>query len=363
MKRRYWIVPFLLLSLLLCGWAANTAERRTELHIAAAADSESLRLLAASFDESQSKYRTVIDIYAPEDCERLYGEMASGSGPDVVDLSLLPLPEDLTLLEDLNAFRSDTAVRSEELMTQVLTSWEMDGALRMVPASFAVSTMTVRRADAEGQTGWNVADMERILAEKGSGWQLLNGWMTGEEYVKWIAALGKGLTEWDLQQNLRLAALLPSGPEQANAWPDASQEPSVAEVQVVQSAEAMGAICRGYGEDITFVGFPVEEGDGQFLHSEGPLLGISSASLHKDAAGQLVALALGRTYQQEMTERCGGFSVRRDVFDAALEKALAEVDGFSEREAKQLRQLTDQTHPVTTYDPAAVQRLQDMLHS
>ncbi len=352
MKRSYWIVPFLLLALLLCGWAANSGEQRTELRIAAASEDAALRLLTEKFNESQSNYQAVIDVYAQEDADRLRRDIAAGSGPDVIDLSLLSPLEDSLALEDLNGYWDD-AVRPEELMTTVLSSWERDGALPAVPTAFCLDTMAARRADVGDAAGWTAEDMERLWMRKGEGWLLLDGWMTQKEYVKWVASLSVGLDPESIQDNLHLAKLLPSRDADSDAWPDAPKGPSIARIADIQNPASLAALRQSFGEEITLIGFPTRQGGGHFFRSIGPLLAISAESRHKDAAWQLIALALGHAYQKEMTALCGGFSIRRDVWEAALTEALNQSDGFTEREASQLRDLTDRKLPVTKHDPAA----------
>lgn len=73
------------------------------------------------------------------------------------------------------------------------------------------------------------------------------------------------------------------------------------------------------GQEVTYIGFPVEGESGTIIESCGPVLAISAGSGNKEAAWEFIAGCLGHTAQNELPS---GFPVCRSVLDAWIAEAM-----------------------------------------
>ncbi len=132
---------------------------------------ELLDYAAVEFNNSQSQYKVVIKDYAEFDngLEQLGLDIAAGDGPDLLDLTVLPVEQYVRrgYLEDLYPFLdADPDLGREDIDQTMLAAMETDGALyKLIPVSMPV-TLQFRPEDLErvGELTWS-----NILAAGGEG--------------------------------------------------------------------------------------------------------------------------------------------------------------------------------------------------
>lgn len=354
MRKRWILLPTLLLALLLCGCSM---EEDHTLHIAAAFPTGELDALVEQFSETHTDCIVEVSYYPENAYDRLCTEIMAGDGPDVLNLFGLSLPPDSSWLEDLYPYiDADGALDRDDFVPTVLSSLEVGGTLRSIPATYEVMTLTARASDVSNADRWTFDEMRDILAWQDGDVHLLPESWVQTEFLRWIASISAGtFIDWEgrtahydspaFQEQLRFCAALPGSYSYYEADPNWR---SLAQLQVIQNPLVLQTISTNYGQPFTFIGFPTEDGSGSFFQCTTLHLGISSASEKKELAWEFVRQALTAEYQKSLAERWY-LSVRGDVMEEQLRGEIVpllpeddENEPLDEAVAEQYRQLVSQ---------------------
>lgn len=355
MKKRVAILLTLLAALLLCGCGKRNDEHT--LRIAAAFHTSELDAMVGQFNETHTDCIVEVSYYPENAYDRLCTEIMAGSGPDVLNLFGLSLPPDSSYLEDLYPYiDADVALDRDDFVPTVLSSLEVSGALRSIPATYEVTTLIARASDVDNAEQWTFDEMRDILARQGGDVRLLPENWVRTEFLRWVASISAGtFIDWQsrtahydspaFQEQLRFCAMLPGSYSYYDADPNWK---ALAQLQVIQNPLVLQTISANYGQPFTFIGFPTEEGSGSFFQCTTLHLGISSASDKKELAWEFVRQALTAEYQRSLAERWY-LSVRSDVMEEQLQGEIApllpedeENEPLDEAVAEQYRRLVSQ---------------------
>lgn len=355
MKKRFAILLTLLAALLLCGCGERDDDHT--LRIAAAFHTSELDALVAQFSEAHTDCTVEVSYYPENAYDRLCTEIMAGDGPDVLNLFGLSLPPDSSYLEDLYPYiDADDALDRDDFVPTVLSSLEIGGVLRSIPATYEVTTLSARASDVGNADRWTFDEMRDILARQDGDVHLLPESWVQMEFLRWIASISAGtFIDWGsrtarydspaFQEQLRFCATLPGSYSYHEADPDWK---ALAQLQVIQNPLVLQTIGNSYGQPFTFIGFPTKEGSGSFFQCTTLHLSISSASDKKELAWEFVRQALTAEYQRALAERWY-LSVRGDVMEEQLRGEIAlvlpedeENDPLDEAVAEQYRQLVSQ---------------------
>lgn len=355
MNKRFAILLTLLAALLLCGCGENADDHT--LHIAAAFHTSELDALVEQFSETHTDCVVEVSYYPENAYDRLCTEIMAGDGPDVLNLFGLSLPPDSSYLEDLYPYiDADDALDRDDFVPTVLSSLEVGGALRSIPATYEVTTLSARASDVGNADRWTFDEMRDILARQDGDVHLLPESWVQTEFLRWIASISAGtFIDWEsrtahydspaFQEQLRFCATLPGSYSYYEADPNWR---SLAQLQVIQNPLVLQTIGNSYDQPFTFIGFPTEEGSCSFFQCTTLHLGISSASEKKALAWEFVRQALTAEYQRSLAERWY-LSVRGDVMEAQLRGEIApllpdeeENEPLDEAVAEQYRRLVSQ---------------------
>ena len=190
MRKRWTLLPALLLALLLCGCGAKNDHT---LHVAAAFHTSELDALVEQFNATHRDCTAVVDYYPENAYDRLCTEIMAGDGPDVLNLFGLSLPPDSSYLEDLYPYiDADGALDREDFVPTVLSSLEVGGVLRSIPATYAVTTLSARASDVDNAERWTFDEMRDILARQDGDVHLLPESWVQMEFLRWIASISAG---------------------------------------------------------------------------------------------------------------------------------------------------------------------------
>ena len=299
MRKQWTLLPALLLALLLCGCGAKDGHT---LHVAAAFHTSELDALVEQFNATHRDCTAVVDYYPENAYDRLCTEIMAGDGPDILNLFGLSLPPDSSYLEDLYPYiDADGALDRDDFVPTVLSSLEVGGALRSIPATYAVTTLSARASDVDNAERWTFDEMRDILARQDGDVHLLPESWVQMEFLRWIASISAGtFIDWEsrtahydspaFQEQLRFCATLPGSYSYYEADPNWR---SLAQLQVIQNPLVLQTISQSYDQPFTFIGFPTEEGSGSFFQCTTLHLGISSASDKKELAWEFIRFAAG----------------------------------------------------------------------
>ena len=284
------------------------------------------------FNKESQEYRLNIRDYAMYDTmedysqglTRLNTDIVSGDVPDILILnSQMPFESYAAkgVFADMNTFlEKDEELKKEDLLSNILEALSSDGSLYRIAPSFSVTTFVAKTADVGAEPGWTMDDALAVLTSKPEGTQLLSevtsstflyytAWICGEQYVNWDT----GECYFDSEgfiKALEFAKSLPTEIDYSAVMDDESywQEmetqyrngKTILSLQYLSGFRDYNYAKQGvFGEDITLIGFPVDEGMGAGL-SLSNSMAISALSKNQDAAWEFVKTFFTEEYQDTL---------------------------------------------------------------
>lgn len=317
------------------------------------------------FNKSSGDYRIQITDYSQFDTmddymagiTRLNTDIASGKVPDILLLNnQLPVSSYLAkgLFEDLYPYiEKDGELNREDYLQNILEAYETDGRLYRLTPSFIIQTVAGKTKDVGAEPGWTLKELRAVMASKPEGVQYFDGMdrngilrssiqMTGEEFIDWDS----GKCSFDSEGFLSLLEFANEFPETIgedyyteeywNTYPVMWREGKVLLMMMyLDSFSSYNSIKKGsFGEDITLIGFPAEDGNGAAV-SATLELAMSSKSKNKEGVWQFLRYFLTDEYQSkigyglplsiESIEALGQEAMKRPVYEDET-GALVEYD-------------------------------------
>ena len=302
------------------------------------------------FNKANTEYRINIKDYSTYDTiedytqgmTRLNADIVAGDVPDIMILNTQMPVESYAakgIFADLNEFlEKDTEVKKDDLLPNILEALSLNGELYRIAPFFSVNTFAAKTADVGEEPGWTMDEALALLATKPEGTNLLSEmtassfmyytmWICGEQYVDWE----NGECHFDsdgFMKILEYANTLPRTIEYTaimddeSYWKELDEQyrngKTILNLQYLSGFRDYAYVEQAvFGEDITLIGFPTEEGNGAGLNI-GTTMAISAISKHKDVAWEFVKLFLKEDYQDKLTYN---FPVRISSLRKLEEKA------------------------------------------
>lgn len=302
------------------------------------------------FNKENQEYRLNIKDYSAYDTMDDYGQgltrlntdIISGNVPDIMLLNTqMPFESYAAkgIFADLNTFlEKDTELKKEDLLPNILNALSSEDGLYRISPSFSVTTFAAKTADVGKEAGWTMDEAMELLATKPEGTQLLSEitasnflyytiWICGEQYVNWDT----GECFFDSEgfiKTLEYAKSLPTEIDYTTITDDESywQEmetqfrtgKTILNMQYISGFRDYNYTKQGvFGEDITLIGFPVDEGLGAGLNFSTPIA-ISALSKNQDVAWEFVKSFFTEEYQESLNY---DFPVRISSLKKMEEKA------------------------------------------
>jgi len=316
------------------------------------------------FNKTSAEYRINIKDYSIYDTmddytqglTRLNADIVAGNVPDIMMLSnQMPVESYIAkgIFANLDEFlEKDTEIKREDLMPNVLEALSSDGELYRIATSFGVNTFAAKTADVGEEPGWTMDEAIALLASKPEGTELLSQmtasnfmyytmWICGEQYVDWDSGQCyfdsegfKKILEYanSLPREIDYTAVM----DDESYWKEIESQyrtgKTILSIQYLSGfrdyAYAKQAL---FGEDITLIGFPSEEGSGAGLNI-GTTMAISALSKNKDVAWEFVKSFLEEEYQDNMSYN---FPIRISSLRKLEEKAWGRPYYIDEQGNKQ----------------------------
>ncbi len=293
------------------------------------------------FNKSNDKYRIqIINYNDDEDWEagitRFNNEIASGNGPDIIDLSNVNLAQLASkgVFEDLNPYLdNDSELKREDYFEAVLNAYSIDGKLYSIPNSFYVSTVFGKTADVGETPGWTLDELMALWESKPEGTELFGGmtkdyilqsclmynfdsfidWQTGEckldseEFIKVLEFANKFPEEYEYDEDA------PSEPSKIQSGTQLLIGSSISNVQEYQMFSLM------FGEPVTMIGYPSAEGVGNAIQAS-MSYAINAKSEYKDAAWAFLKDFITPAYYEE--ENVWSFPTLISAYDAQMKEHM-----------------------------------------
>lgn len=289
-----------------------------------------IRRQIVDFNKSNTEYRIQITDYSQFDTEEDYSagltklntDLASGNVPDILlPNAQLPMASYVAkgLFEDLYPYiDGDQELERDNFFSNILSAYETDGKLYRLVPSFTINTVVGKTADVGAESGWTLEDLEAVMKKKPQGTQYFDGMtrsgilrysiqMTGEEFIDWDS----GKCSFDSEGFIRLLEFAAQFPEELgddfyneDYWNNSDSLWRNGKVLLMgfylDSFSSYNMTKKGtFGEEITLIGFPSQEGKGAAI-SSGMELAMSSKSKHKEGAWQFLRHFLMEEYQEKI---------------------------------------------------------------
>ena len=284
------------------------------------------------FNKENQEYRLNVKDYSVYDTMEDYGQgltrlntdIISGNVPDVLLVNTqMPFESYAAkgVFADINTFlEKDTELRKEDLLPNILKALSNGEELYRISPSFSVTTFVAKSADVGKEPGWNMKEAMEMVASKPEGTQLLSEvtastflyytiWICGQQYVNWDT--GECFFDSDgFIKALEYAKTLPTEIDYTTITDDESywqeMETQYRNGKTVLSMQYLSGF-RDYnyakqavfGEDITLIGFPVDEGIGAGINISTPMA-ISALGKNQDVAWKFVKSFFTEEYQESL---------------------------------------------------------------
>ncbi|MDR0220690.1 MAG: extracellular solute-binding protein [Lachnospiraceae bacterium] len=313
--------------------------RMTTLTLATFERNRELDNWVSYFNSTHHDIQVEIVNYATESLDpydainRLKAEIVSGKGPDLVDFGYYYSPLDASsgILADLYPFmESDPAFDKEDYFYNIIKSFAVGEGLYVMVPYFSIKTFTTVYPGLSGRDSIDVRSLMEIYENRPEGTFLYPGEMKHEvldriahgsmaNYVDWES----GTCRFDSEGFKALLAF-------ANQFPDTlvwAEDYSVQSVFMEGNAILYpGNIMSVFditgtklflGEAPTFIGHPMDSGNGNMAQKGFVAVSIGAASKNKEEAWIFVRSFLDADFQDSIDEL--------PVSRAALERQLAEA--------------------------------------
>ena len=292
---------------------------------------QEVRKSIVKYNKASDKYRvTVVDysVYDTEENwmggeEKLNSDIASGVGPDIVmsnDSSLIDNYKNKGLFVDLHKFAdSDPDVDLSDIWPNLIRACETDGKLYELVPTFNIQTLVGKAKDLNGKTSWTLAEMKAFAEALPEGSTLFEGSVSRESFLNMMISI-QGNDYIDMAN----ATCKFDSPEFKEVLEYLKTLPAEADIEDVEDGyydnydsfwrtgkvalytwymsdlRDYNYMAKGYfGEDVTFIGYPCNDGKGSFL-TFWMSLAISSKCKNQEAAWDFVKYYWSDEYQKSV---------------------------------------------------------------
>ena len=320
-----------------------------------------LKKRIVEYNRSSQEYRIVVreyDSYSTyEDYNagftKLNNDIITGSMPDILVADGLPVGNYIAkgLIADIGKMiEKDEELSQVEFLQNVFDAYSVNGKLYYVVPSFYVRTMLAKKSLVGDRQQWTMEDMQQVLATMPEGAQAF-GDQTREYFFDLVMQycgsdfidVATGKCSFDSPDFIAMMEFAKTLPEEItydeDYWMNFNYESQYREDKVLLYDNGIGRISNmnyvinGYfGEEVSFVGFPTQSGNGSFVSSYDNTYCISSKSRNQEEAWNFLRYYLTDEYQKD---GASGMPVKKDVFLEKAQEALERPYYLDENGEKQ----------------------------
>ncbi len=295
----------------------------------------------SDFNKTNDRYKVELTEYFPyaqdvsnEEWDNailnLNTRIISGDMPDILDMSNLPVQiyQSKGLLEDLYPYMEhDPEIRTEDYFENIFDAISLDGKLPYLTDGVAISTMLTGADIVDGNNGWTIQDLEKVLDTYGAN--SINN-LSGASFLKVMLQTDGSFIDWSLGKcsfdSLEFVKML----EFAGKIQESRQngfegmemsDTYAAAYEAVLSVYHITQYRNYYNGNLKFIGLPGGGGEYHVIKPE-VKVGISSSSPRKERAWEFVRTLLTEEHQMS----CISIPIHQRAFDKVMQAA---VDGKS----------------------------------
>lgn len=287
-----------------------------------------MRRRIVAFNKENEQYRIVVRDYSVYNTQedysagitKLNNDIISGQIPDILILtSEMPVDSYIAkgFLADIGKMiEEDEELAMEDYMTNVFEAYSVNGKLYSVIPAFRVATVMGKTADVGETPGWTLADLQALMEAHPEAsvfgrstvrneilWQIMR--FAGTSFVD----RDSGKCHFDTQEFIDLLEFMTQFPEEfdydsegEDYWKDyetqyRSGKTLLMNVSLSDFDNYIYWAHGMFGEPVTMIGFPSEEGIGAAIGAESQYA-ISARSQNKEGAWEFLRYYLTEEYQK-----------------------------------------------------------------
>lgn len=312
----------------------------------------SVRNRIIDFNKSNPKYRITIKDYSQyatmEDWMASYTQMnndiVSGQMPDIlVNTQNMPTENYIAkgLLADVGKMiEEDEELSQEEFLENVFRTYSVDGKLYQIIPNFSITSFIGKTSLVGDRSGWTMADFQEVLAQNpdinafgettrdGFIWNVVR--YGGTQFID--RATGK--CNFDSEEFISLMEYAKTLPEEIQNdagegdwetyWEEYQSQyienrTLLKEVYIGRIADLNRDINGYFNEPVSFIGFPVAEGNGSVINYN-QSFSISAKSANQEGAWEFLRYYLTDEYQE--SDEWYGMPVNKERFMELAQQAL-----------------------------------------
>lgn len=318
---------------------ASEVTPKTEITYGAMWLDYNLKKNIIDFNKNSKDYRIIVKEYGNDDYSaalaQFNADLTTGNCPDIIDLSSLNYKQyaEKGALEDLYPYMESNSMKKSDYLENVLKAYEVDGRLYAVIPQFSVSTV-MAKADKVGKiSGWTLSEM----LDFAEGQDAENIFPYGDRYSIFYFCIYNNIDEFidwetgkcsfdggDFARVLEFAARFPEediGESDMGISARLRADKILLMEDYVSSVQEYQMMNGLFGEEVSYVGYPNQERQGNLISPQGGCVGISAKSKNKEGAFEFVKSLLSDEYQNSLVSEHGswGFPVKRSALEKQFE--------------------------------------------
>lgn len=311
---------------------------------------DDIRRRVVEYNKTSEEYRIRIEDYYRYNTADDYSvgmtkmntDIVSGNTPDIIVLSSdMPIDSYISkgLFADMRPFlENDPELNIEDYSQHILDLYSQDGKWYQLVPSYYLYTLFGKASEVGSEPGWTLEQLQALRSEKGEDvavfseitqYGLLNYCMlfASNQFIDWET----GECYFDSPEFIELLEFINEFPKEID-WQELYDDPDYWEQQETVFRDGKALLmpyslanfqdflyCEkgSFGEEITAIGFPVEEGVGSVIMSNGNYA-ISAKSPYQQEAWEFLRYYLTDEYQSTIRY---GWPILNSAMDKMVEEA------------------------------------------
>lgn len=344
---------------------------------------ENIKRATLEFNKTNAKYQITLKEYFDADSgemtadkaiEELNKDIAKGTIPDILDLSMLTEQyASKGLFEDLIPYIEKDKELSEEIfIDSVFDAMKQEEKLYYITPDFAITTLI---GSAEYGEEWDKEKLISICENQNDKMPFYAETKIDLLDILLLASLGEfynwetGKCQFDSQEFKDILTFCDSTmTDESGLGSSMTRDEMIQQGKIIWIDESnfvpqeIISYNKLFGEEIAYMGYPNKGGNGSYFSID-TQIGICSKSDVKDGAWEFIRMLLSYEYQEQYADLSKGMNrvpVRSDCFDLlmdCLSNPQGDIEGFDEEkdvisaeQEKEFRNLMNNTHEVSSYN-------------
>ncbi len=300
-----------------------------------------IRKTVSDFNKSNEDYRIEIreygtEQYSDEGIAQLNADIISGKGPDILILPhrfSLDIYADKGVLEDLYPYmEKDPSTRPKDFQENIIKAYEREGKLYGIPIFYFLSTVTGKESDVGDRSSWNLDELISFADSCPAGCEIFDDASKTGVLQLCLKANVDQMVDWTAEGSGFNRELFIKMLQFANRFTDDDKytydEDFMKRIEAdqlllwnhdISSASLIQLYRAMFGEQITYAGYPSEEGSGTLIFSTAGMA-ISSKCANKEIAWEFISSLLSEEVQADSSLR--GFPIRKSGLAKQMERVM-----------------------------------------